>query len=122
MYIFSKWYKIYYSFINLKRKKKTKKDFFFYYFFFDNYRSIFLNGHKIYLYYKNINKLINTFFYKKMYYNIFFFNINKFYYKKNLLLFKLKKCLKSLSILIKIKVLIVLKNLFYIIILQYFYF
>jgi hypothetical protein len=92
------------------------KGFFFYYFFFKSYKYSFFGYKKIYLYFKNIKRLFNKFFYKKIYYNIFLFNIKVFFHKNKNILYKLKK---SLKFLIKIKVLIILRSFFYIFILQF---
>jgi hypothetical protein len=106
-------YKNFYSLINLNVIKKSKILFFFH-FFYDNYKDRFLTKYKVFSYYNNIKNILKKFFYKKNYFNIFFFNLNK-----NKKLNKYNQLFFFSKNIIKIKLLINLKNLIFIIFLKF---
>jgi len=106
------YYKQYYNFfllINFNKIKKNKTLFFFILFFNSN-RYRFLNKYNAFSYYENIKNLINKSFLKTINFNMFFFNL-----KKN----KYNQILNFTKKIIKIKLLIILKNFILIIFFNY---
>jgi hypothetical protein len=112
-------YNVIFSLINLKKTNK-KKNLFFYYFFSNSHEYKILDKYKTFLFYKNlnINKLFNFNFYNKNFYNLFIFNIKK-KINKTFFLNIFKKSFILFNFIIKIKILVILKNFFYICIIQF---
>jgi hypothetical protein len=117
--IFFKQLKYYNYFINLKKvQKDNNKFFFFFYYLFKEKNKWFLNNSIIFKNFFYINNLFKLKFLEKKDFNVFIFNNikNKYY----LFLRKLKNKMKQLNIIIRMKILIFLKNFLFLFFLQLF--
>lgn len=117
-----KQYKLFYSIINFSYINKRKNRVFF---FFSLLKKIigkeyldFFNFYKLFKYYKYVkDSLFNCKYIKKINFFIFFFKYNN---KKNHYIYIFYKKLKLLKVIMKIKILIIMKNLIYLFFLQFF--
>jgi hypothetical protein len=117
-----KQYKLFYSIVNFSYQKKRKNRVFF---FFSLLNKIigkeyldFFNFYKLFEYYKYVKDcLFNCKYIKKVNFFLFFFKYKKI--KNNYISIFYKK-LKLLKVIIKIKILIIIKNLIFLFFLQFF--
>ena len=116
-----KQYKLFYSIINFSYKKKRKNKVFFFFSLLQKFVGKeylnFFNFYRLFKYYKYVkDSLLTCNYIKKKNFFLFFFKYNN---KKNKLLYKFYNKLKLLKIIIKIKILIILKNLIFLFFLQF---
>ena len=116
-----KQYRLFYSIINFSYKKKRKNKVFFFFSLLQKFVGKeylnFFNFYRLFSYYKYVkDSLLNCNYIKKKNFFLFFFKYNN---KKEKLLYKSYKKLKLLKIIIKIKILIIFKNLIFLFFLQF---